>query len=333
LTRVLAIHWPLSKRREKPMSERAVGGVALVTSTLAGSTYNSFAKPLTGIFSPLSLLFVSELLTSFFVVLSFGVVPTVKEVLKLKREHVIPLLAVGLLSSVIGPMLWFLSLSMTSAVNASLFGKVDLVIMMLLARFMLRERLTRAHVLAVAVVVAGLICVALRGFTDVIEPRFSDLTIVLSCFSFAMGGILFRKYLTHVEAHVALFVRTLVAIGMFFVLSPFVTTPFIAEIESFPLALIPTLIGFGFISRFINIFAYYQAVDRLPVMTVSLFTTLDTIGGTLFAFWHLGEPVYWYHLVGGACIVCGNLLLEFAGTHSTEEHKVRHMKLRVSHRP
>lgn len=315
------------------MSEKAVGGVALALTTISGSTYNTFAKPLTSALSPLSLLFVSELLTGFFVMLSFGAVPTIKRIMKLDRKLYLPLACVGLFSSVLGPMLWFTGLRMTTVVNASLFAKVDLIIVLLLARFFLNERLTRTHLLAVLAVAVGIIFIAMRGFTAGLEPKLADGIIVLSVLSYAAGGVTFRKYLHHVEPHVTLFARTLIAVGMFFAISPFIAHPFITELRSFPAALIPALLGFGFIARFINIFTYYQALERLPVVTVSMTLTLDTIGSAFCAWWFLGESIEWYHIAGGGAIVGGNLLLELAGTHPTEELKKRIMKHRVAHRP
>lgn len=314
------------------MSEKGVGTVALVTSTLAGSTYNAFAKPLTGAFSPLSLLFVSEMLMSLFVMLSFGLVPTVRKTLALPRRYWLPLLATGLLSSVLGPMLWFLALEFSSAVKASIFGKVDLIIMMILARFILKEKLTHMHVLAAGIVLFGLLTVSMKGFVTGMQPRATDLIIVASGLCYALGGICYRKYLTKVEVHVTLFVRTLIAVGMFFILSPFLATTFLTELRALPLTLVPALLGFGFLSRFINVFSYYQAVDRLPVMTVSLFTTLDVVGATLFAWLYLGEHIHFYHVIGAACVIAGNVLIEATATHKTETEKIHHLKHRAPHR-
>lgn len=314
------------------MSEKAVGGMALATSIVAGSTYNSFAKPLTTALSPLSLLFLSELLTSFFVMLSFGVIPTIRHTLRLKRKVLLPLLAFGLLSSVLGPMLWFVGLQYTTAVKASIFGKVDLVIMLILARLILHEKLSKWHVLSATIVLFGLLTVSMKGFVSGMQPRVTDLIIVASALCYASGSIVYRKYLMHMEVHVALFVRTMIAVGMFFVISPFVATSFLSELKAMPLTLVPTLLGFGFIARFINIFTYYQAVDRLPVMTVALFTTLDIVGATLFAFWYLGEQIQGYHLVGLACVIAGNIVLELAGTHKNDQEKLQHMKHRAPHR-
>jgi drug/metabolite transporter (DMT)-like permease len=115
----------------------------------------------------------------------------------------------------------------------------------------------------------------------------------------------------------------------FFLASPFIEHPFITEILLLPLAMIPVLIIFAFVSRFLNSVMYYMAIDRLPVTTVSLVSTLDIIGSIAFAFFYLGEPVLWYHYFGGAFIVLGNVLLELLGTHETDKHLEQHLKQRL----
>lgn len=300
---------------------------------LAGSTYNGFAMPLTNVLSPLSLLFVSEVLTAFFVLLSFGAVPTFRALLKVQRRHVTALIAVGLLSSVLGPLLWFVGLHLAGAVNASILGKVDLVIMMLLAHFLLGEKLHRGHLLGLGVIVGGLFIVSYNNMQGGISLSLNDGVILLSVLCFAAGSIVFRMYLHELEPHVVLFARCCIAVTTFFLLAPFVSHPFIQEVARMPLDLLPVLLAFGFVSRFLNIFLYYQAVDRLPVTTVSPCCTLDIVGSMLFAYWFLGENLEWYHLAGGLCVIAGNLLLELHGMFPSAKHQERHLRHRVGHRP
>lgn len=328
----LTARWPFARSADAQANSRAVGVVALVGTILASSTYNGFALPLTGALSPLSLLFVSEFLMGFFVILSFGFVPTVRALLAVERKHAVPLIAIGVCSSVLGPLFWFIGLHYSGAVNASLIGKVDLVVMLALSHVILGEKIRRRHLASMAVILAGLLLVS---FQDLFGAglRAGDLVILLAVFSFALGSIVFRKYLHDIQPHVAIFARSLVAVSVFLALSPFLPRPFIAEIGALPLSLVPVLLGFGFVSRFLNIFAYYQAVDRLPLSTVSICCTLDVVGSMFFAFWFLGENLEWYHLAGGLCVIGGNALLEIHGAFGRGEHQERHLKQRVGHRP
>lgn len=311
------------------MTEAGVGWLALSTAILAGATYNSFAKILSPVFSPLSLVFVSELLVFAFVLLTFGAVPTLKACLKLSRRDVAWLFILGCINGIVGPGLWFAGLSMTTAVNAGLFGKIEMVFLIGLAAFVLRERVTRAHVLAMCAILAGMISISLKGFAEGPQGvQVGDALVVCAALSFAMGSVLCRKNAKHLPPHILLGARSLTAIAGFVVLSQFVSHSLGDELRALPLAVVPALIGFGFISRFVNSVAFYEALERLPVTTISLSAAIDIVLGTAVAWAMLGEPLHWYHGLGGAFIVAGTLILELLGTHPTEEALEHHVRQR-----
>lgn len=283
--------------------------------------------------SPLSLLFVSELLTGFFVLFSFGTVPMLRKLQHVEKRRLLPLLAVGLLNSALAPLLWFAGLANSTAVNASLFGNSDVLFLLLLAIIFLRESWSKAHLWAAACVTAGITIVALKGGTMGLELRLGDMFFLLSSFTYSIGSILFRRFLHTVEPQIVIFLRCLIAIAVFFLVSPFMPHSFVAEIWAFPLFLIPSLLGFAFISRFLNVFSFYVCIERLPVTTVSLFSSLGIVLGPLFAYLFLFETLHWYHFVGGACIVAGTIVLEMLGMHPTERHHKTHLEQRLHHRP
>lgn len=312
-------------------SALTIGWIFLAISVTSASTFNGFAKVLGGYLSPLSLLFVSEILTGFFVLFSFGLVPTIKKISRLPRKTLLLLLAIGTLSGVCGPFLWFWGLSMTSAVNATLFGKGEMLFLISLAVLFLGERWTSTHLAAVLTILVGFLTVVLRGFQDGIDLKPGDLIVLLASFSYASGSILFRLKLGHLEPQIPLLARSLVAIATFFLISPFLDHPFGSEIRAFPLIMIPALLGFSFVSRFMNSFSFYQAIERLPVATISIVGSLDVLGGAIFAHVYVGEPIFWYHFLGGGMILFGTMLLHVVGIHEDEKHLELHMKHKMAH--
>jgi len=308
-----------------------VGWIFLAISILAGSTFNGFAKVLSGSLSPFSLLFLSEILTGFFVLFSFGLLPTLRAIVNLPSKTFVLLTGIGVLSGVAGPFLWFLGLEHTTAVNATLFGKGEMIFLIMLAIWMLKERWTSAHAAAICTIVLGFLMVILRGFQDGIDLQTGDVMILLAALSYASGSVCFRKFLGHIEPHIALFFRSSVAIVTFLTVSPFLRNNLGSELAAFPIILIPTIIGFSFVSRFLNSFCFYQAIERLPVATISIVGALDVVGGTVFAHVYVGEPVYWYHALGGGLILLGTVLLHVLGLHANERHGERHLKQRLAH--
>lgn len=307
-------HWPLVRWKKEPLSYTATGWVALGVAIAGGSTFNGFAKVLTGALSPFTLLVLSEMLTLTFLTLTFGLLPTVRKLAAVNRRQIFPLVLMGICSGIFGPLLWFTGLEYTEAVNASFFGKMEVVFLIVMAHLLLRECFTRGHALASATVVAGVVTIVFQGFTQTLSVQPGDLLILVAAFCYSLGNILFRKYFVDIAPEAVLFWRCCTAIAAFFLVSPFTTHPFIEEVKAFPMALVPAVIGFGFLSRFLNSFSFYEAIERLPVSTVSLVGTLEIIGGALFAYLYVGEPLEWYHFAGGGLILCGTVLLELAGT-------------------
>jgi drug/metabolite transporter (DMT)-like permease len=324
LTRRPFVTW-----KQETLSEKAVGGIALTVSTMAGSTFAGFSKKLRSSLSPLSLLFVSELLNAFFVLFSFGFLPVIRSISAIEKSKLKWLALLGFLSGVAAPMFWFAGLSYTSAVNASFFAKSELIFLMLLSTIVLKDKLTKAHFAAIISVIAGIIVIGFKGLTQGIALHPADFLIIGSALCYACGNITFRSKLHGIEPHIVLFSRSTLAIATFFIVSPFISHPFVTEISALSASLIPVLIGFAFVSRFLNSVTYYVALDRLPVPTISLISTLDIIGSILFAFFYLGEPIEWYHYLGGLFIILGNVLLEILGTHPDEVKLEEHLKQRL----
>jgi drug/metabolite transporter (DMT)-like permease len=322
--------WPFLFIHEDTSSQ-TIGWIALGVMVVCGSTYTVFGKVLTGALSPLTLMFMSEVLTGFFVLLSFGAIPTLRKFLYLERSAWVPLVSIGLLSGVIGPLMLFVGLSRTTAINGTLFGNAEMVFLTLFAVIILKEQFHRIHALSIVTIITGMLVIALKGFSDGLTPQLGDIIITVACISYAAGGIVFRKYLSHIDPNLVILTRAAVAITTFFVISPFMTHPLIEEVWSFPLAILPALIGFAFLSKFLNLFSFYEAMERLPVTTISLSLNLPLVGSIAFSAWFLGEKLEMYHFIGGALIIAGAFMLELIGTHSDEKHlenNLRHGNMR-----
>lgn len=317
---------PFLRWRRPTLSDKAIGGVALGISTLSGSTFAAYSKQLRGSMSSLSLLFVSELLTGFFVIFSFGFVPVLKEIVHLNKKKMQWLFVMAMFSGVLGPLLWFMSLTYTTAVNASFISKAQLIFVIVLARLILKEEFTRSHFAAICSVFVGILIITFQGMTTGFALHLGDTLVIASVICYALGNIVYRAKLHGIECHLALLGRSIIAVSVFFVASPFIEHPFIMEMMVLPTTLIPALIAFAFVGRFLNSVTYFVAVDRLPLITISLIGTLDIIGSTVFAFLYLGEPIEWYHYLGGAFIILGNILLELVGAHPSNKHMEQHLR-------
>lgn len=327
---VLKRHWPYVHWRSD--GELAAGWTSLGVTILCGATFTPFAKSLSAHLSPLSLLFISEVLTLAFVSMSFGIVPMLRKLAEFDRKTLLPIIAMGLASGVAGPFLWFYGLQSTSAVNAVFFGKLELVFLLFLAATFVGERITSRHVIASIIILFGTTIIGLKGFTDGMELALGDVAIIGSAFCYSLGSCIFRKYLVHLAPEIPVLARAITAISAFFLASPFLHHPFIAEVQQFPSALLPILIGFAFVSRFLNTFAFYETAERLELSVIYPLLMIEVLLSALLATVMLGETLVWYHLVGGLFIIGGNVALQTFGVHDDEEHLEKHAVQRIAHR-
>jgi drug/metabolite transporter (DMT)-like permease len=322
--------WPLGKAKNTGISSQSIGWICLLVGLSSGATFTSFAKQLSGWFSPLSVLFLGETLVLAFVVASFGLLSVLRELSQLRRSQMVALLVLGFLST-IGLALIFFGLQTTSAANAELFGRSEILFTIAMAVLILRERFQPALLVTGAIMIIGISVVGLRGFSDGLVPRHGDMLILLGSIVFSIVSTIFKKYLAVLRPEIIIFVRCSVSLGCFFVLSPFVSAPFLTELLSMPMGLLPAIIGFGLVSRFLNIFCFYQAIERLPLSTISLLQPLEILGAVLFAHVYLGESLHWYHLVGTGLIVLGVLTMQMISGKSHDTTRALRAKQHIRH--
>ncbi|OGJ78315.1 hypothetical protein A2398_05545 [Candidatus Peribacteria bacterium RIFOXYB1_FULL_57_12] len=308
-----------------------IGWIALTVMILAGSTTASFGKQLTTYFSPLSMLFLSEVMLLLFAVISFGFFPIFKHLRRVRREIVLPLFTAGVLNGVLAPAFWFTGLTRTFAINSQLFGNAETLFLILFGILLMHQAPKRTQWFGGSVIFFGLLVVALHGFTERLSIANGDLLIVLAGALYGLGGVLIRKYLRHLEPQVIIVVRSCCAIAFFFLLSPFISHPFVTELQAFPWEFLGVLLGYGLISRFLLIFSYCESLEHLPLPTVSFMGTVTVGTGLLFAHWYLGESILWYQSAGAALIILGAVIVQWGNLRKLEGHVVHFLKSHHQH--
>jgi drug/metabolite transporter (DMT)-like permease len=317
--------WPFVRIKQGVPSLPSVGWIFLAVNLFATATYTIFAKILTGQISPMTLLFFSELLTIFFTLFSFGFLPTLKKLTKIPRENFAPMFTIGLCNGILGPMLWFSGLSHTTATNAALLGNAENMFLAVLAVLILKEVWNMKHLASVCTILLGIVIISLEGFSEGFQIQPGDLLLILGALNFSMGSLIFRKYLHGTDIELAVLFRSLVPVTMILFLMPFLHFSIPTEVSGLTLSGVAALLGFGLISRFCNTFTFYEAIDHLPVSTVSIFLNLSVIVTISIAHFGLGEALEPYHLIGGALIILGIVLLELTGLHPSKAHAESHL--------
>ncbi|MCK5016207.1 MAG: DMT family transporter, partial [Candidatus Peribacteraceae bacterium] len=163
------------------------------------------------------------------------------------------------------------------------------------------------------------------GFSMGFYMQNGDILVTISAIAYAMSGILVKKNLNTIQPELFIATRAIMAIATFIVLLPFIkfNTGDSLEINR---TIIIALLAYGFIAKFLGIYGFYQAIEKLKISTVSSVGTLSIVGGIIFAAIYLGEHVYYYQMIGGGIIILGVLLTQKAGVHTSDKLQEIHMK-------
>ncbi|MDA1208441.1 MAG: DMT family transporter [bacterium] len=304
----------------------AAGSLAMVINVISSSTFPVFGKQLAGSFSPLSLLFVGEIMGGIFVLLSFGFLPLLKIVWSLKHTQKIYLAIGGVITGIVAPYMWYMGLLQTTAINAGLFSRSEAIFLILFSALFLKESIGKKQYLSLIVILFGVMFVALKGFTVGFTMQMGDVLIIVSSCLYAIGGIIVKKLLNDVHPEAIIFARAFSATVLFILCTMFYTHTLGSELRNIDPSLITVLLCYGFLTRFLGIYSFHEAIDKLKVSTVSMMGTLSIVGSIFFAAAYLGEYIHWYQTVGGAVIVIGVMMMQYFGIHATSDVHKHHIR-------
>ena len=285
-------------------------GLMLAFGTLVWSgTYNALAKGLTPFLSPVALLIISEALTAVFIIATFGLVPLLKKLAKLDAKTIRICIIVGLLNSAVAPLLWFTGLSYTTAINATMLSSAEMIVVLILGHFLLKEEIGRMQAAGMMTVLSGIVIINVASFgTATLGVHVGDILVIAGGVVAGTGIVLFKKYLSHVMPELAIVIRSLAGILAVSFVSVLLQQSISAEVSAFPLEKVLLLLAFAFFSRYLNLMFFYEALERLSASKFSMIMIASPLSGVLFAFLILGETVHSYHVLGGIFIILGLFL-------------------------
>lgn len=288
-------------------------GLLLAFGTLIWSgTYNALAKGLTPYLSPVTLLIISEALTAVFIIMTFGLMPLLRELSKMSAKSFRICVFYGLLNSAIAPLFWFTGLKFTSAVNASVLSASDIVFFLVLSHFFLNEKMSKLQGAGLSVIVAGIFVVNIGSGFNIVNIQFGDLLIVVGSFFSGCGTVLFKKHLSHIMPELAIVIRNIAAILAVAVFGSILQLSIKAEVSAFPLEKIFLLLAFTFFSRYLLLTFFYESLDRLPATTFSLIQVATPLSGMVFAVLLLNESISGYQAMGGGLILLGLIIENYS---------------------
>ncbi|MEM1513468.1 MAG: DMT family transporter [Candidatus Thermoplasmatota archaeon] len=208
-----------------------------------------------------------------------------KSELKIKKEHMIKILYIGIVGTLVGDFLYFLSLTKIPVINAVLIGHIQPVFIIILGFFLLRgDKLNKYDFTGIFLMIISAFLVTTRTFQNFLSLKFGttgDLFVLLATFAWATTAIVGRKYLTKINAGLLTLYRFLIASFPLLIYLAINSKLYIANIYQ---------IFLGFIGGTGTIL-YYEGLKRIKAAQVSAIELSTPFFASILSFFILGENI------------------------------------------
>lgn len=227
-----------------------------------------------------------------------------------ERRDAPRVLAMALLGGALAPLALFAGLARTSATHASLLLTLEMVFTAILARAVLRERVTRRAALALLLLFAGALVVGASavGPRDSNDPATlaGDALVALAALGWAADNTISADLAKRHKPHHLIALKGLIGGGAALLAAAlFARAPVYVTSENVRAVAYIGLFGIG-----ASTVLFYHALQRVgATRTASVFLPTTALAGVLGAAVLLGEPLRGLHVASAALAVAGVLLM------------------------
>jgi drug/metabolite transporter (DMT)-like permease len=292
------------------------GYLSAVMVALLFGIWFSLDKILLGYLHPLALAALIYLLASAFLFL-IRVSPLHHSLLEIvhreskvqihiSRRNYLTLFLTAIFGTVIAPVLYLTGLNQITAVNAALLTNVEILFIILLGIFFLKEKVKAKDIVGFIFLLIGAIFLSTNNLQDLTfdQSLVGSLLVVSACFFWSMDTTL-TKFLSN-KRDIFLLTSLKCGIGglILFLISIFLGLNF-----TLPLNMVPVLLFIGLGCMSFSIVLTYIAIREIgSTRTGSIFST-SSLFGAVVAFIILGESLEATQLFFGILMFLGILIL------------------------
>lgn len=224
----------------------------------------------------------------------------------ISRRNYVTLFLTAIFGAVLAPSLYLTGLDQITAVNAALLANVEILFILLLGIFFLKERVKLKDIIGFAFLLVGAIFLSTNNLQNLSfdQNLVGSLLVIASCFFWSMDTIL-TKFLSN-KRDIFFLTGLKCGIGglILFIISLTLGLSF-----TLPLKLIPLLLFIGLVCMTFSIVLSYLAIREIgSTRTGSIYST-SSLFGAVVAFIVLGEPLVATQLLFGVLMFIGILIL------------------------
>ncbi|MBS7634346.1 DMT family transporter [Candidatus Bathyarchaeota archaeon] len=224
------------------------------------------------------------------------------ESLKCEVSSLRDILLVGFLGSVLAPMAYFLGLSWTLAVNATLLAHLQPLFVSVLGFIFLNEKIWRNDIIGGLMIGFAAILITSRSIENLMALRFGnlgDVVVLLATLCWAMAAIPGKRLTKVAESALIVVYRFLVASAVFL---PLLLVSNQLVVEYIYQAVLGMIAGLGYIF-------YYEGLKRVKASQVALTELSSPFFTAILAWSILGEYLAMMQIIGAVLLFSGLILL------------------------
>ena len=248
--------------------------------------------------SSLSFLQVTASEAFFAAVTAFAFILLRRENVRIKNASFRDIVSVGLMGTVLAPLVYFYGLTQTLAVNAALIAHLQPLFVSILGSFFLRERIRKNDILGGVLVGSSVIMITGRTIENIVNLKLGnigDVVVLLATLLWAFTAIP-GKRLTRYESSVLI-------VGYRFLVASFIFLPVLfllnqLAIKSIFQVLLGITVGLGYVF-------YYEGLKRIKASQVAITELSSPFFVAVLAWFLLGEHTTMIQIIGAFLLTIG----------------------------
>lgn len=276
----------------------------LLTTAIWGGVY-VFAKYVFALLDPMAFLLYRFLLGGLFLLAVYGFTGGTLKKMAIRKEDFKYILMIGLGGYFLGIGFQLLGNNYCDASLASLINSTNPVVIILMAMFLLKERITRRQVVSVCCALLGTVVIIdqINGGSSLLGALLSCGAVVCWSFGSVVVRLISSKYDALVVTILSMFIGAVAALP--FSIHRQLTHPF-------DFSAITPLFAFSFlfivfVSTGLSFLLWNKALALVNASTCSLFYPVQPLVSAILGILLLGEKISVAFVIGGALIVFGVL--------------------------
>ncbi len=272
---------------------------------IAGGTH-IVAKALVHDVEPARLTFLRSILSG---ILMIGILIVKDRKWRIERKDIPKLLGLSLLAVPINQFLFFHGINHSTASNAALLYATTPVLVLILSRLILGERVTWKKVLGVILALVGVSSVIFEhGFEIGSGYTYGNLVLVVAVLAWALYTIYGKPM---IMKYGALYVTSLtIAIGMFIYFPIGVLFGGSLSLSSLSQADWEGLVYMVVGTSFLGYYLWYYALEKIEASKVAIFSNIQPFLTTILAVIFLSQGVSGTLVIGGIITIGGVILVQ-----------------------